>query len=178
MQQTRRTRVTTVFDPIWEGPIKNWTKNFIREQKWRCDEAINGPEDLLQEGHIIFTRIAARYPRVVELNRFMALYKAAYSNLMHDKSCHKRRRHHDRAPVDISELHDLVGDTTNIGYITALLDEAPQELKLALALVAADAQGLKANTQSPRALNMKLRRILGLESTFDFKAALYDLLFN
>ena len=42
----------------------------------------------------------------------------------------------------------------------------------------ADANGLKANKQSPQTLNMKLRRILGLESTFDFRTALHDLLFN
>jgi len=177
MRQQRRVRAR-LNEPTWEGVIKNWTKSFIRSQKWRCDPTLNEAEDLLQDGHLVFMRITTAYPRVIEPSQFMALYKTAFTNLIHDKSCHKRRRDHVRAPQDVSELYDLVSETTNSGYIRALLDEAPQELKLALELVAADANGLKADKQSPQTLNMKLRRILGLESTFDFRTALHDLLFN
>lgn len=177
MRQQRRVRVS-LNELTWEGPVKNWTKGFIRSQRWRCDPIINEPDDLIQEGHIVFLKIITAYPRVIEPRQLMALYKAAFTNLIHDKSCYRHRRHHERAPQDISELYDLVSETTNSGYIRALLDEAPQELKLALELVAAGSHGLKPDKQSPQTLNMKLRRILGLESTFDFKAALHDLLFN
>jgi hypothetical protein len=61
------------------------------------------------------------------------------------------------------------------------LQEAPEELKLALALLINDPAKLEP-TKMPRGyrenLNMRLRRILGLKPGFDLKAALTELLFN
>ena len=54
-------------------------------------------------------------------------------------------------------------------------------MRLALALVTQEPYRLVApvRPREPREnLNMKLRRILGLENTFDLKAAITDLLFN
>jgi hypothetical protein len=173
----KQMRVQTAWEPTWDGPIKEWTLKFIWNQKWRCDQATNEVDDLLQDGHIVFMRISTRYPRVMQPNQFMALYKTAYANLIHDKSCHKRRRHHKRVTKDISELHGLVGETTNTGYIKALLEEAPDELKLAMALVTSGTVALRGD-EPLKTLNAKLRRILGLESTFDLKQAIHELLFN
>jgi hypothetical protein len=179
----RHERIATVWEPEWEGAIKNWATSFIKKQQWRCDK-IYEFEDLLQEAYVLFLKLAARYPRVVEPAHFMALFKTSLSNFIHDKSIYLQRKKecHVDVGVDISDFCiSHIGETTNAGLTMLLLNEAPQELRLALALVTDDPASLGApiNPRKPREnLNMKLRRILGLENTFDFKAALIDLLLN
>lgn len=169
-----------IWCPLWEGPIKNWVTKQIKRQKWRCDK-IYDFEDLIQEGYLIFMKLVAKYPRVTEPQNFMALYKTAFTNFIHDKAAYMQRKRccHDELPHDVSELWNVLGETTNAGYLTAILAEAPEELRLALDLIAENPDSLKHQPRGPREnLNMKLRRILALEDTFDLKSALMELLFN
>jgi hypothetical protein len=171
--------VLTAWSPTWEGPVEQWTKKYIKKHRWRCD-LIYEFDDLLQEGYILFDKISRYYPRA-EPRQFMALYKMSYANLINDKSSYmqRKKRCHDELPTDVSELWSHMGETTNTGFLSVLLSEAPQELRLALALIAENQLEAPVTPKEPREnLNMKLRRILGLADTFDLKDALYDLLFN
>ena len=94
----------------------------------------------------------------------------------------RKRECHVETHLDVSELFlDLTSELHNDGYLNILLSEAPQELRLALAILREQPEALigPGPTKEPREnLNMKLRRILGLADTFDLKEAIHDLLFN
>lgn len=180
MQGGARVRIS-IWEPTWEGSVEQWTRGYTRSHKWRCD-IIHDVDDLTQDGYILFDKLKKRYPRIVDPAVFMGLYKTCFVNFINDKSCrmrNKKRLYVDQ-PQDVSELWtNNVGETTNSGYLSALLAEAPEELRLALMLVGENPNILPATgASSGKKLNMKLRRILGLADTFDFKTAIYDLLCN
>lgn len=164
----------------WEGAIKNWTIKFILKNKWRCD-AIHDIDDLLQDAYLVFMKIKARYPQVTEERHFMALYKSALSNAICDRSRYMRRKN-----LIHLELHEtaydaltatMVGDTTNAGHLGVVLSSAPQELQQALTLISTEPEKLRVRLKGPREnLNMKLRRILGVSTEFDFTGSLRALL--
>lgn len=113
----------------------------------------------------------------------MGLYKVALSNWFHDRASYMKR-HGQAVDVGIDPLELCMGQTGELrhaGMLNLLLEEAPQELRLALALLAENPEALRSEI-TPKGerenLNMKLRRILGLSAAFDLKALLTDLLFN
>lgn len=171
-----RTRLRWV--PEWEGPTQIWTTSFIKKNQWRCDR-IHELKDLEQDAYLIFIKIAERYPRVSEQKHFMALYRSALSNHIHDMSRYMRRKRlvHEETHQEATELCVAQpGEVTNAGYLNALLNEAPEELKLALVLMETEPEKLRVKLRGQREnLNMKLRRILGVEA-FDFTGALKSLL--
>ena len=182
MKRAVCTRAAPAWSPTWEGPVRQWSAKFIKNNKWRCDRVFDF-EDLMQEAHFIFWRISEKYPKVVEPRVFMGLYKVALSNWFHDRASYMKR-HGQAVDVGIDPLELCMGQTGELrhaGMLNLLLEEAPQELRLALALLAENPEALRSEI-SPKGerenLNMKLRRILGLSAAFDLKALLTDLLFN
>ncbi len=180
MERAVRTRALP-WSPSWQGPVQQWSAKFIKANKWRCDR-IYDFEDLMQEAHLIFLRISDKYPRIIEPRHFMGLYKVALSNWFHDRASYMKR-HGQAVDLGIDPMELCLGQTGELrhaGLLGLLLDEAPQELRLALALLAENPEALRSEiTKGQREnLNMKLRRILGLSETFDLKAALLELLFN
>lgn len=133
----RRERI--VWHPEWSEEYASWSRSFIHRNKWRCDP-VNGPDDLLQEAYLLFRYVAATYPRVIDPAFFMALFKRAMNNKMHDRSCHySRRKGTVEAPIstDVYEVFaGRMGEVTNCGFLAAALSEAPEELKLVLAMLA------------------------------------------
>ncbi len=176
---SRRERARLAWSPCWDGKVLAWTKWYINENKWRCDR-IHAFEDLLQDYWIIFNKICERYPRVVDEKHFMALYVRAVSNQMNDRSLYTKRKReiHQDTVEDVSDLYTgRIGEVSNAGYATLLLDEAPEELKIALRLIEQCPRVLR--MKAPRGtgrenLNMRLRRILGID--FDFAGSLKNLL--
>lgn len=183
MQHAKRARAVLDWSPSWEGPLEQWAVKFIKRNQWRCDK-IYDFDDLKQEAYLIFLRISEKYPRVVEARHFTGLYKIALSNWFHDRAAYMKRKnhHHIYLGVDALELClNQVGELQHAGYLNLVLEEAPQELRLALMLLIEHPDTLRSmiKPKEPREnLNMKLRRILGLNEKFDLKAALTDLLFN
>lgn len=177
MAQRERARLAWV--PAWEGKTLAWTKKFITANKWRCDH-IHTFDDLLQDYWIIFNKISERYPRVVDEKHFMALYVRAVTNQMHDRSLYTKRKReiHQETSEDVSDLYTgRIGELTNAGYASLLLNEAPEELKIALRLIEHHPRVLR--RKSPRGtgrenMNMRLRRILGVD--FDFVGTMKTLL--
>jgi hypothetical protein len=167
----------------WRGPLRQWAAKFIKKNQWRCDR-IYEFDDLMQEAYLIFLRISEKYPHVVEPRHFMGLYKIALANWFHDQAAYMKRKNTQHVDLNADALELCLGQTGELrhaGLLSILLDEAPQELRLALALLAEHPETLRstANHKGHREnLNMKLRRILGLSGTFDLKAALTELLFN
>jgi hypothetical protein len=162
-----RVRGRLSWSPSWEGPVQGWAVNFIKANKWRCDW-VHDKDDLLQDAYLTYLKVVETYPRVIEPKHFMALFKAAMWNAMHDRARYKRRKRlvHEETPKDVSEFCEgRIGELTNYGYINVLLAEAPEELHMALALLEENPEALRSrvNAQGQREnLNMKLRRILGL----------------
>jgi hypothetical protein len=181
MERAVRTRATPAWSPTWQGPVQQWSAKFIKNNKWRCDR-IYDFEDLMQEAHLIFLRISDKYPRIIDPRHFMGLYKVALSNWFNDRASYMQR-HGQAVDLGIDPMELCMGhiEEGHAGLLSILLEEAPQELRLALALLAENPEALR--TETPTAgqrenLNMKLRRILGLSAAFDLKALLTDLLFN
>lgn len=174
----RRVRTKVAWEPVWEGSVKGWAIKFNRRNRWRLD-SINGDADLLQEAFIVFLKICRKYPRVMDPAHFMALYKRAMENQMHDRSKHTSKYRNFNIPLDCDALSICgarIGELTNGGYARALVEQAPEELKLALALIANHPEKLRIkNRKRKENLNMQLRRLLGIEG-YDFMGGLKELL--
>lgn len=173
-----RERVRLRWQPEWEGAIKGWTKKFIGENKWRHDHT-EDHDDLLQDAYLIFLKISDHYPRIIEPRHFMALYKTAIRNKTHDKARLLRTRRKVVQEVVDDALTDYalrIGEVTNAGYLNALLAEAPEELRLALALIESSPEKLREVTPIRENLNMKLRRLLGVDAHWDFSGLLKGIL--
>jgi len=131
-------RVRIVWRPQWGNEYEKWAAKFVRKNLWRCD-CVHDFEDMMQEAYLTFVRIADTYPRVIDPKNFMALFKMAMTNKMHDRSLYKKRRNAAEVvlSMDVSEFFTgRIGEMTNAGYLAALINEAPEELKLALATLA------------------------------------------
>ncbi len=168
----KRERAHLEWSPKWEGVVSGWTANFIRRNHWRCD-ALHEFDDLMQDAFLVFLKICDKYPRVIEERHFVALYKRAITNQFHDRALYMKRKRvlHQDTAQDVSELYTgRIGELTNGGYAAALLNEAPEELKLALEVFIKNPEALRtpAKAKERQNLNSKLRKALGLGEGYDF----------
>lgn len=163
----KRVRAVVCFTPVWVGTIRNYALKFIHQNRWRCDR-IHEIEDLEQDAHLIFIKISTKYPRVVEERHFMGLFKVALANNFHDRALYMKRKRvlEQDTSQDVSELYTgRIGELSNGGYVGALLAEAPEELQIALQLIANNPEMLKTPRHAKREnLNAKIRRVLGTQS--------------
>jgi DNA-directed RNA polymerase specialized sigma24 family protein len=160
----RRSREPICFTPKWTPEYETWTTRFMGQNRWRTDK-INDVADLVQEAYFIFDYVAASYPRVINDKHFFSLYKRSVSNKMHDWSCRKSRRkaiEPAELPSDVSDFFiGRIGEVSNAGYVGALLNEAPEEMRLVLNYLSSN--GLSdEGTEKRENMSMKLCRILGL----------------
>ena len=129
-----RTRLENWPPKFYDQAFIGWTKNFIKENQWRVD-TIHDFEDLLQECHIIFLKILERYPRVVDRPHIMSLYKTSVRNYFTDHARYMKRKNelHDYLPEDAATFAAFrIGELEGAGYLSILLQEAPEEVKLLL----------------------------------------------
>lgn len=170
-RQKQRVRERVIWSPTWDKVIEGYTVKFCQKNSWRCDH-IHQVIDLMQDAYLVFVKVRDAYPRVVEARHFMALYKRALANNVHDKSAYKRRK--DAAEVylsaDVSEFCvGRIGEVTNAGYVAALIAEMPEELRMVLNRLA---QGVpqeprRRGLQPRESLTMQLRRLLRLPINSD-----------
>mgnify|MGYP001572231057 CR=1 FL=1 len=134
----------------------------------------------MQDAYLAFHKVSESYPRVIDPRHFMALYKTTLRNKMHDHARYVLRKREcvEITSKDVSELfEERIGDVTNYGYVAALLNEAPEELKMALALIAENPTALDENISGKREnLNMRIRRVLGISQDFSFDTVIRQLL--
>jgi hypothetical protein len=168
---TCRAREKLSFQPTWTETQKKWSKGFINQHKWRVDR-MYGDDDLLQEAWITFNYVANCYPRCMCPEHFNRLFKRAMINKMNDRSCRvKRRRDSPEGAIscDITEvLAGRIGETTNGGYMAAILDEVPEELKLvmSMALRGEFDTSVRKRNEPRKNLNMKMREFLNKKGIF------------
>ena len=173
-----RVRATLQWSPCWEGPTKQWAESFLRKNQWRAD-AIHSFDDLLQDSYLTFLKICNRYPRVMSQAHFMTLYRRAMVNEMHDRARYmqrKRERHVDTS-IDASDLGvGRIGDVGHDGYLALLLEQAPEDVRLALALIGQNPPALHRINGHRENLNMKLQRLLGGNKGIDLVGKIRSLL--
>lgn len=160
-----------LYSPQWEGPIKGWARGCITKNKWRCDPILDN-EDLLQDAYLVFLKLVDHYPSVREPRHFMALFKTALTNEMHNYA--RDMRGHP----DTTDVGDAV-EYTNWGHVAALLATAPAELRLALSVFMDETKLAELNkvvirprfsrrNLVPREnLNAKLARVAGFDPSLD-----------
>lgn len=175
-----RQRERIVWSPVWDGECEKWVRGFIRKNLWRCDP-LNDIEDHVQEAWFVFQHVAATYPRITDPSHFMALFRRAMINKIHDKSCHfNRRKNTVEAPisVDVYEVFaGRIGEVTNSGYVAALYNEAPEELKLIMNMLAEGKFDQPAGrTESMDSLSARIKSALGLDKAADPIAEIRQLL--
>lgn len=180
MPQRERERI--VWRPVWDEKFQGWAKKFLYANLWRID-SIHDIDDLMQDAYITFVRIADTYPRVIEPRNFMALYKMALANKIHDRSLYRKRRMAAEVVLssDVSEFFTgRIGEMTNAGYVMALLNEAPEEVRMALNLLAKglpeEGKPKRRSLQPKENLSMRLARYLGLGPDADPLTTLRKLL--
>ena len=174
MSRQKRVREHIVWTATWGREFEGYAANFYMANKWRCDH-IHSLPDLMQDAYLIFLNVKLTYPKVIEPKNFMALYKRALANNMHDKAAYKKRKN----AVDVHLSADVadfftgrIGELTNAGYLAALIDELPDELKLVLKTLN---DGLPPEKPEPKrygiqpreGLSMQLRRLLHLPINSD-----------
>jgi len=169
----KRVREKLSFVPTWGKEYEKWSAGFIKEHKWRVDRMYDHA-DLMQEAWLVFNYVENAYPRCNDPGHFMALFKRAMINKMHDRSCRvKRRKETAEDPVscDIYEvLSGRIGETTNGGYLAALLNEAPEELKLIIAKLAQadfDETPNKGKLKPRENLSMQVRKLLNKNGVYN-----------
>lgn len=175
-----RTRASTGWLPQWDDKIQKWTRGFVSKNLWRCDN-IHDVDDLMQDAYLLFLKIKHAYPRINKSSAFLNVYKAALRNALHDHA----RGMMVKNPVFVDTFEDdassfyadrIVGEVTNNGYLAALLQEAPEELRMALALLNNNPEAVRGDGDRRENLNQKLRRLLNVDSPFDFANGFKQLL--
>ena len=171
-----RERETISWLPVWGKEHEKWSRGFVRAHKWRVDR-LHTEDDLVQEAWITFNYVANAYPRCICPDHFMAMFKRAMVNKMHDRSCrHNRRRDTVEAPIstDVYEVFaGRIGEISNSGYINILLNEAPEELKLVMALLAEGKLDARSVSKEGREnFSIKARKFLNKKGVFN--AFAYD----
>ena len=113
------------FRPSFKGPIEGYLVNSIQKNLWRVDQVMTR-EDLYQDGLMIFCLIRQRYAHLVDNPKwFMALYKRALSNHIHDISkVQTKLAQLVELPIDIEDSTPSMAEAEAIG----LLADAPPEV--------------------------------------------------
>lgn len=124
-------RVKLDWEPQWEPEIRNWASKIIRENKWRYDP-IHDHADLLQDAYVKFLMLKETYPRVIQPQHFMSLYKRALVNQLCDEANKNisRKETFIQTESDPDILADeVVKELDNEGYLIILLNEAPADIR-------------------------------------------------
>ncbi len=134
--QPHHHRINIGWEPKWEPEIRNWASKLIKKNKWRYDPILEH-SDLLQDAYIEFLIVKDAYPRVVEPQHFMSLYKTTLLRHLCDEANlnMKRKEIYIQADIDANVFSDeLINELDNGGYLSILLQEAPADVRSVLEL--------------------------------------------
>lgn len=122
------------YQPEYSGPIAGYVVNFVQKHYWKVESSLTR-EDVYQEAYIVFMRVVMKYPELETPQQFMALFKSAwyneFTNLANNDT--KLRTFCQMPTVGEAEF-EPVGELNNEGGLATLLRQAPEEIKLVLAL--------------------------------------------
>lgn len=126
-----------VYIPKFEGAIEGYVVNFLSRNFWRVEGYIER-EDLMQEARCLFYKLQRRYSYVDNPAWFMSLFKVAFSNEFHGLSNRRTERMSFEACSidDVDSIMDWVSNEDNQGLVFVLVEQAPEEVRAVLSLLA------------------------------------------
>jgi len=152
-------RLELVSYPSWSREIEKWSLNQIRKNIWRFDTS-EDEDDLLQDARILFFKLERKYPTVTDAPHFFTLYKTSLKRMFIDKARGQRRKLRDVVPLD--EMHEnALPQVTSSPLLGIILEELPEELKLALRDLTSGRVRLK--------LNMPRRKCRSVRENFNMR---------
>lgn len=102
---------------------RGWLRKTVSRESWRvssvCDQ-----DELLQDGHLIYWRIAVRYPNATEPRHVMALFQRAFANHIIDLSRKRSRTDHVALAGDLNIDLTLIPEAE-----TKSIDDAPEAVR-------------------------------------------------
>jgi hypothetical protein len=110
-----------------DAGASNWIKKTIRLHLWRV-ECHHGPDDLMQDGCLLYYQTKRRYPNVSNQRHLMRLFQRTFINHIHKLSYNRtrQRRVHECLALTDPSYQDAFLTTLAIGRappsINALLD--------------------------------------------------------
>lgn len=81
---------------VMEESTRRWVIKQAIRNYWRIESCI-GVDDLVQDAHMHYIRLAVRYPAVTDKPQVMALFKRTFVNHIHDLS--KKKSKHSEEQV-------------------------------------------------------------------------------
>lgn len=169
-----------MYVPEFKGPVEGYLVNQLSRNLWKL-RPLYEHDDAMQEGYLVFMRVAARYPMLNDPPQFMALFKQAWSNHMIDLA---KKATAARCMVSENQFddeaneawsRDHVGDLDTNGFVSILIQQAPGEVRLVLNLFLnaphdllemAGAAWSKSRKHDPSG-NRFINRLLGLPDDHD-----------
>lgn len=134
-------RIAINIERSYKGPIEGFVVNFVNKNYWRVSGYIER-EDLFQEAHLLYLKVCEAYPTVDNGRWFFSLYKTSFLNYFNGISNKKTERflneiimEEDISDIDIESIDARVSH--NEGWLSVLIDGAPEEVRAVLSLLAA-----------------------------------------
>ncbi len=176
MSKKKTKRHELKFNPQYEGAIAGWVYNHLKKNYWRV-ASHHDFEDLLQDAYVKFLHCRSQYI-VSTPSHFMALFKRAYTNHIHDLSvqcsteCDLTDIHCREDTFEYNEvLEGIVGDLTNEGEMMAKFKDVPPEVLEVMKILVDDMREIDytlRRTEMPylfkrETLNQFLCRLIGAD---------------
>lgn len=168
-----------LYQPAFEGPISNWTSQFVHQNHWRVRLSCPTREDAMQESMLVFVKCKRQYcdtGKVICRPHFFSLYKTSVCNRFHrlaNKDTKIRGLEQPMLEDAETNLHDPIGETENSGFLAVMVRQAPEEVKLVLNLLLQapnELLGMALSgsvTMSDNRLSRRLVALLGLPKGSD-----------
>lgn len=124
-----------VFEPQFKGPIEGYVRNHLAQNYWRVESSMTRDE-VMQEAHCVFLRLAKRYEgKVTEPRHFMSLFTRSWGNHFVDLSKVDSKHRQGREPLPVEDVASgAVGALDNDGYLQVLVKQAPPNVRAVLSL--------------------------------------------
>lgn len=159
-----------------------WIKNTARRNFWRVSQWYE-LRDLIQDGYLVYARCNITYAHIRSQPHFMALFKRAFNNHIHNLAKAKERTVDAPITLFISEdgnvtaaLDTLAGAQPEEATFRVLLNQLPTELKNLIMILVRDARNiplLRGEDRTRETTNEYLCRIANLNPVeYDIRAML------
>lgn len=125
------------YRPSWHGSIENYAAKYVRRFAWKLQPSYD-VQDGMQEAYIVFLRLQQKYHGIDTPQHFMALYKTALSNRVTDLAAEVTKHRLQSLTQDDEcdePVVEAVGATDNDGALRVAIEQAPNDVKLVLALM-------------------------------------------
>lgn len=125
--------------PEFKGAIEGYVVNTLAREHWRIQRTHDW-DDAMQEAHVVFLKLVAKYPLMDTPQHFMALFKTSWSrhltDLGHKATVARALVSENSAEDEDGQTHsrESIGETENAGLLALMVSQAPAEVTSVLAL--------------------------------------------